>query len=76
MKILFIHPEDDPEKGPWAILAWDHIVDLGLGGVNAYARWSNKFRCPLTTLASLRNGFDDFRQVRHILGLGLSLIHI
>jgi hypothetical protein len=70
MKILFIHPEDDPEKGPWASLAWDHIVDLGLGGVNAYARWSNKFRCPLTTLASLRNGFDDFRQVRHILGLG------
>jgi hypothetical protein len=70
MKILLIHPEDDPERGPWANLRWDSIVDLGLGGRDAYGRWTNKFRCPITTLASMRNGFDDFRQVRHILGLG------
>lgn len=70
MKILLIHPEDDPESGPWANLRSDSIVDLGLAGVNAYARWTNKFRCPVTTLSSLRSGFDDFRHVRHVLGLG------
>jgi hypothetical protein len=70
MKILLIHPEDDPEKGPWAGLPWDNIVDLGLGGVNTYARWHGRFRCPVTTLDSLRQGFEDFRQVRGLLDLG------
>ncbi len=70
MKILLIHPEDDPEKGPWSDWRWDRIVDLGLGGKGGYARWNRKFRCPLTTLNSLRHGFDDFRQVRDLLGLG------
>src|ERR1700733_9417404 len=70
MKILLIHSEDSPENGPWTNLPWDHIVDLGLGGKNTYERWSRQFRCPVTTLGSLRNGFDDFRLVRDILGLG------
>ena len=70
MKILLVHPEDDPEKGPWANLAWDYIIDLGLGGVNGYARWARQFNCPVTTLGSLRNEFDVSRQVRDLLGLG------
>src|SRR6202162_3182346 len=70
MKVLLIHSEDDPEKGPWASMAWDRIVDLGLGGVNTYARWQRQFQCPMTTLDSLRNGFDDFRRVRALLDLG------
>jgi hypothetical protein len=70
MKILLIHSEDDPEKGPWASLPWDRIVDLGLGGVNTYARWKRHVRCPVTTLNSLRNGFDDFRRVRGLMDLG------
>ena len=70
MKILLIHPEDKPEKGPWTDLRWDRIVDLGRGGESSYARWNRQFRCPVTTLDSLRNGFDDFRQIRDVLGLG------
>jgi hypothetical protein len=70
MKVLLVHPEDDPEKGPWASLPWDRILDLGLGGMNTYARWSRHFDCPVTTLGSLRNGFADFRRVRDLLGLG------
>jgi hypothetical protein len=70
MTILLIHSEDDPEKGPWANMPWDRIVDLGLGGMNCYARWSRQFHCPVTTLGSLRNGFDDFRRVRDVLGVG------
>ena len=71
MKILFVHPNDDPEAGLWASQPWDRIVDLGLGGVNSYQRWTNKFQCPVTTLDSLRHGFDDFRLVRDVLGLGI-----
>jgi hypothetical protein len=70
MKILLIHPNDDPEKGLWASECWDRIVDLGLGGVNSYRRWTEKFKCPVTTLDSLRHGFDDFQRIRELLGLG------
>jgi hypothetical protein len=70
MKVLLIHSEDDPEKGPWASLPWDRIVDLGLGGVNSYERWTRRFQCPVTTLNSQRDGFDDFRKVRDVLGRG------
>jgi hypothetical protein len=70
MKILLLHPEDDPEKGPWARLAWDRVLDLGLGGVDSYARWTRQFRCPVTTVNSLRNGFEDLRRIRDLLAVG------
>ncbi len=70
MKVLLIDPLDIADVGAWAGQRWDRIVDLGLGGANTYARWRHQFRCPLTTLNSLRKGFDDFRHVRDVLGLG------
>lgn len=70
MKILLVHPEDNPEKGPWTNLAWDHIVDIGLGGENTYERWSRQFHCPVTTLRSFRNGFDDLRHIRRMMTVG------
>jgi len=70
MKILLIHPDDDPEKAPWAYLAWDRIVDLGLGGENTYQRWRRRFGCPVNTLGFLKDRVDDLRMVREVLGLG------
>jgi len=70
MKILLLHSEDDPECGPWANMPWDGVIDLGIGGVNSYARWTSQFHCPAAALDSLRNGFDDFRQVRNVLCQG------
>ena len=71
MRILLLHPEDDAEHGPWAGRAWDSIVDLGLGGSGmTYERWSRRFHCPVMTLKSFHQGFDNFRQVRALLELG------
>jgi hypothetical protein len=70
MKILLIHSEDDPEKGPWSNLHWERVLDLGMGGKNGYERWNQQFQCPVTTLDSQRHGLDDFRRVRELLGLG------
>jgi len=70
MKTLLLHHEDEPAKGPWATQEWDRIVDAGLGGKSTYDDWSRHFRCPVTTLGSFWRGFDDFRQVRELLGLG------
>jgi hypothetical protein len=70
MKILLLHSEDNPEQGPWAAMPWDRVIDLGLGGVNSYEDWRRQFRCPVTALNLLRQGFSDFRRVRDVLGLG------
>jgi hypothetical protein len=70
MKILLIDPLDNPDEGSWAGQPWDRIVDLGVGGQKSYERWSRRFHCPVTTLNSLRCGFEDFRQVRRLLDLG------
>jgi hypothetical protein len=70
MKILFLHSEDDLEQGPWASSRWDRVVDLGRGGAGTYERWSKRFACTVEPVDSLRGGFDDFRQVRELLGQG------
>lgn len=70
MRVLLIDPLDTADAGAWAGQRWDRIVDLGMGGKNTYERWTRQFQCPVTTLNSLRNGFDDFRRVREFLGLG------
>jgi hypothetical protein len=70
MKVLLIDPLDNPDEGPWAGQPWDRFVDLGIGGQKSYERWSQRFKCPVTTLSSLRSGFDDFQQVRRLLNLG------
>jgi hypothetical protein len=70
MRILLVHPEDDPESGPWSSLAWDRIVDIGLGGVSTYARWTKRFHCPVSPLGFLRDRQCDLRRVREVLGFG------
>ncbi|MFY9908679.1 MAG: hypothetical protein WCF22_15830 [Candidatus Sulfotelmatobacter sp.] len=70
MKVLLLHPEDNPGTGPWRHLRWDRIVDLGLAGANTYASWNEQSRCPVSTLSSLRNGFHDFSHIRSLLGAG------
>jgi hypothetical protein len=70
MRILLIHSEDNPEKGSWASLPWDRIIDLGMGGLNSYERWRRRFHCPITTLDYFRDGFDVFLRVRDLLSLG------
>jgi hypothetical protein len=70
MRVLLIDPLDTADAGVWAGQRWDRIIDLGMGGKNTYERWAHQFQCPVTTLNSLRTGFDDFRRVRELLGLG------
>ena len=69
MRILLVHPDDDPAQGPWAGQSWDSVIDLGLAGVESYRRWSAAFRCPVNTAPKL--GQADFDEIRAILSTGL-----
>ena len=70
MNLLLLHPLDVADTGPWTGQRWDRIVDVGLGGESTYARWRERFQCSIQTLGSFRNGFESFRRVRELLGMG------
>jgi hypothetical protein len=70
MKVLLVHHLDLADSGPWAGQRWDRIVDLGIGGVDTYNRWQDRFGCPVVSLNSFHARFDDFRRIRELLGLG------
>src|SRR5579862_4367233 len=70
MKIFVTDPLDTPDSRTVAGETWDRVLDLGMGGISTYARWSDRFGCPVATLSSLRNGFEDFRRIRQLLDAG------
>lgn len=70
MRILLVHPDDHPERGPWVKQTWDRVIDLGRGGELTYERWTRQFGCPVAPLDSLRIGVEEFRRVREVLAAG------
>ncbi len=45
-------------------------MDAGLGGIQTYERWRQKFRCPVSALISTQKGIEDLRQVRALFDAG------
>src|SRR3954452_21718524 len=72
MNILLLHPEDDPENGPWARHTWDRIVDLGIAGQDTDRRWAELFHCPVSPLDAL--DAIDFAQLRAAMSAGFGMI--
>jgi hypothetical protein len=68
VRILLLHPGDDPNLGPWAQQSWDRVVDLGIAGASTYEEWSKVLGCPVGRLPKLE--IEDFKQVRRILFSG------
>lgn len=70
MKTLLVHPDDNPEAGPWVGEKWSRIVDLGVGGFETYERWQHRFGCPVLPIDRLRHGLDEIYQVRQLIDAG------
>jgi hypothetical protein len=70
VKILALHPADDPQTGPWADQKWSRIIDLGLGSPEAYDRWQRHFGCEVISLDARRRGFQEIERVRDLLAMG------
>ncbi len=69
MRVLLLHPEDDPENGPWVDHFWDIVVDLGITGAETRARWQELFQCPVEPLPKLE--MEDYAVFRRALAAGL-----
>jgi hypothetical protein len=70
MRVLLVHPEDSPLRGPWAARRWDLVVDLGRSSPFSAQEWQERLRCPLLRADSFRHGMEDLRQVRSLFANG------
>ncbi len=69
MRILFLHPEDTPERGPWVGQNWDWVTDLGHAGTETYKRWGALLGCVAEPLDIL--SLEEVRGIRELLGVGV-----
>jgi hypothetical protein len=72
MRVLLLHPEDDPEGGPWSEGRWDRVMDLGMAGEQTRARWSGMFGCPVEPIPKFE--MEDFAVVRRALSSGFGCV--
>jgi hypothetical protein len=71
-RVLLLHPDDDPENGPWNDERWDRVVDLGTAGEQTRTRWSGKFGCSVEPLPEFE--MADFAVVRRALSSGFGRV--
>jgi hypothetical protein len=70
MRILLLHPEDSPLRGPWSGQRWDLIVDLGKSSLFSEEEWFSRCRCPILRAEKFRAGVPDAKAVRQIFAHG------
>lgn len=66
MRVLLIHAEDSPRRGPWTAERWDLIVDLGKSSNFSSTEWQALARTAVLRADSFRHGVDDVLQTRHL----------
>jgi hypothetical protein len=71
MRVLLLHPEDFPQRGPWSAQRWDLIVDLGRSSPASAAAREDTTHIPVLRTDSFRKGVEDIREVRRLFSLGL-----
>lgn len=72
MRVLLLHPEDSPQRGPWSAQRWDLIVDLGRSSATSAAAWEEATHARVLRADSFRKGVEDIKQVRKLFSLGMS----
>ena len=70
MRVLLLHPEDSPRRGPWTRQRWDLVVDLGKSSHFSEEDWAQLYGCPVWRADLFRQGIADVRRVRQIFSSG------
>lgn len=70
MRILFVHPEDSPRRGPWSGQRWNLIADLGKSSPFSAEDWSTQYGCPVLRSETFREDIADAKLVRQTLLAG------
>src|SRR5215470_4230162 len=66
MRVLLLHPEDSPRRGPWSRQHWDLIADMGTSSLFSKQAWAKQYGCRVVRADSFRQGIADARKVREV----------
>jgi len=70
MRVLLLHPDDSPRRGPWTRQRWDLVIDLGASSLFSEHSWMQQYGCPVWRAQSFRRGIADVKEVRKIFSAG------
>lgn len=70
MKVLLVHPKDDPPSDA----RWDLIVDFGRAPAATYERWSRETGSVVTSIYDFAEGARDLRLCRKLLASGMGVL--
>jgi hypothetical protein len=69
MRVLLLHPEDEPAQSECSGTRWDLIVDLGFAGTSVYEKWSRQTGSRVITIHQF-GGEESYRWVKQGLAVG------
>jgi hypothetical protein len=70
MRVLLLHAEDVPWRGPWASVRWDHIIDLAYAGPDIYAGWRLRCGSPVRSIHEFAGDGESYASVKALLNPG------
>src|ERR1700683_148845 len=70
MRVLLLHPNDSPRRGPWASQCWDLVVDLAKSAQFSADVWQEQMHCSVLRSESFREGAEDVEAVRKAISSG------
>ena len=69
MKVLLLHNDDLPWRGPWAKAHWDLIVDLGYAGQETYSKWEKRCSSRIISIHQFANR-ESYSSIRKLIDHG------
>jgi hypothetical protein len=70
MRVLLLHSEDVPWRGPWANARWDCVIDLAFAGPDTYAEWTTCCGSPVRSIHELAEDVESYAWIRGALDPG------
>ena len=70
MRVLLLHPGDEPWRGKWAAEHWDLIVDLAFAGAGVYQEWGKRCGARVISLHQFAGQTESYRWVNEFLEAG------
>ena len=70
MKVLLLHNEDVPWRGPWASIDWELIIDLGFAPPSTYKMWSERCGTPVRSIHEFAGDGQSYASIPGILDVG------
>jgi hypothetical protein len=70
MRVLLLHPEDSPWRGPWSQHHWDLVVDLGFASSFTYEEWSDRLGTTVLSIHQYAGDMEGYRWVNQVLEHG------